>query len=203
MQSTELKMKPFKLRQAPLILLLLLSCILLFESGCATSSTTQTKPLPASIAEGVDLRQYRIATIMPFAMAAGDRVDPLIGADFADEIYERLQNSYSGMFDEVRKGSVLASNGELVITGTVTTYDPGNVSERAFLIGLGAASFNAELTLKDAKSGQVLLRSPINKLWAWGGAMGASKRIENMMFEASAAIAGTIAHARGWQAPPR
>jgi hypothetical protein len=168
----------------------------------ATSLDTQAEPLPTSVAEGTDLKQYRIVTINPFTMEAGDHVDPLIGADFANEIYEQLKNSYPGIFDEVRKGPVLGSNGELVVTGTITKYDPGNISERGLLIGLGAASFDAELTLKDAKSGQVLLTAPIKKLWAWGGAQGVSKRIENMMFEASTAIAGTIAHGKGWQAPP-
>ena len=66
------------------------------------------------------------------------------------------------------------------------------------LIGLGAASFEAELVLKDAATQRNLLTAPLDKLWAWGGMMGAAKDIDRMMAESAAAVANTIARAKGW-----
>ena len=47
-----------------------------------------------------------------------------------------------------------------------------------------------------AASGKVLLNAPFDKLWAWGGVLGASKAIKDMVAETS--VAATVAHAKGW-----
>jgi hypothetical protein len=47
----------------------------------------------------------------------------------------------------------------------------------------------------------VLLNAPFDKLWAWGGIIGASKGMDDMVAETSASVAATVAHAKGWNGP--
>ena len=57
------------------------------------------------------------------------------------------------------------------------------------------------MTVRDASSGNVLLTAPFDKLWAWGGILGASKGMDDMVAETSASVASTVAHAKGWNPP--
>ncbi len=80
-------------------------------------------------------------------------------------------------------GAPLKTGNELIVTGTIRSYEPGSRFGRAMLIGLGAASFNGDLILKDGTTDTILLSAPFDKLWAWGGILGASKGIEDMVSE--------------------
>jgi hypothetical protein len=62
-----------------------------------------------------------------------------------------------------------------------------------------AASFKGDLILKDAADNRVLFSAPFDKLWAWGGYLGASRGIEDMVTESAASVAATVARAKGWQ----
>jgi hypothetical protein len=172
-------------------------------TGCTTAdptkSSTHAEPLKANEGAKIDLTKYQIATVVPFSVAQGKDIDPSVGAKFASDIAVRLQYDFGSLFQEVRQAAPLNQPNELVVCGTITAYKPGDKFARAMLIGLGAASFKGELTLKDAASQQIILDAPFDKLWAWGGWLGATKDIEDMKSEAAASVAGTIARAKGWQ----
>jgi hypothetical protein len=172
-------------------------------SGCTTTdptkSSTHAEPLKANEDAKIDLTKYQIATVVPFSVAQGKDIDPSVGAKFASDIAVRLQYDFGSLFQEVRQAAPLNQTNELVVGGTITAYKPGDKFARAMLIGLGAASFKGELTLKDATGKQIVLDAPFDKLWAWGGWLGATKDIEDMESEAAASVAGTIARSKGWQ----
>jgi hypothetical protein len=182
-----------------------MACIVLLVAGCTTSdpAKSSTKAAPLKVKDGiqVDLKKYQIATVVPFGVAPGKDIDPSIGAKFASDVAARLQYDFGTLFQEVRQGTPQNQTNELVVGGTITAYKQGDRFARAMLIGLGAASFKGELELKDAQNNQPLLAAPFDKLWAWGGWLGASKGIEDMESETAAAVAGTVARAKGWTPP--
>jgi hypothetical protein len=112
----------------------------------------------------------------------------------------RLQSHFGPIFQEVRsQARPLGTNDELIVTGTIRDYRPGDRFARAMLIGMGAAKFKGDLILKDGADNRVLLSAPFDKLWAWGGWLGASKGIEDMVSESEASAAATVAQAKGWR----
>ena len=90
---------------------------------------------------------------------------------------------------------------ECLVRGAITKYKPGSRVARAILIGLGSASLECSVTVTDAASGSVLLTAPFDKLWAWGGLIGARTGMKDKVAETSASGAATLAHAKGWNAP--
>ena len=128
-----------------------------------------------------------------------DHADVSVGAKLAQDICDRLKYDYGDLFAEVRQGLPLGKPDEIIVTGSITKYAPGSRFARFMLIGLGPASLEGELVVKDANNQKLLMKAPFNKLWAWGGAAGASEGIEEMMTEVAASAASTIAHARGWE----
>jgi len=156
--------------------------------------------LKAAEKSGVDLSKYQVVCVQPFATEAGKNIDSTIGNDFGDEIHELLKNGFGPLFRDVRFGAPCGSADELIVTGTIKDYSPGSRLARSMLAGLGAASFDAELVLIDASSQQVLLKAPLSKAWAWGGVMGYSKGIEDMVAQSAIACAATVAQGKGWRA---
>ncbi len=185
---------------------LLLCGLAVLGAGCATDnpamSSTRAEPLTAAVGAGVDLSRYQIATVLPIASTKSN-IDASIGASFANEVAMRLQHDYGPLFGTVRKDAdPLGATNELIVTGTIRDYRPGDPFARAMLIGMGAASFKGDLILKDATDNRVLFDAPCDKLWAWGGALGASKTIDEMVKESEATAAATVARAKGWQPAP-
>lgn len=184
---------------------LIVCALVALETGCSTTTTTsstQAQALKPIAGSAVDLSKYHIATVMPFEPVAGKGIDASVGFKFADDIFYRLQSDYGPIFKEVRKGPPLGTAEEVIVTGTIRDYDPGSKVARMLLIGTGAASFKGDLILRDGVDSRVLLDAPFDKLWAWGGMLGASKDIEDMVAESEAAVARTVAQAKGWKPPP-
>jgi hypothetical protein len=178
---------------------LLAAALAVIGTGCATSSSTQANTLKPTMGAGVDLSKYQIATVLPFQPAADKKIDASIGVKFSDGVATRLQGDFGPLFKEVRKAPALGKEGELIVSGTIRTYRPGSRFGRAILIGVGSASFKGDLILKDGANDRVLFCAPFDKLWAWGGIMGMSKGIEEMVAESEAAVAATVAQAKGWK----
>lgn len=178
---------------------LLVFMIAISVVGCATTSSVRATALKPTTGTNVDLSKYQIATVVPFDTAPEKKIDPSIGVKFSEDIATRLQNDFGPLFQEVRKGASIGKEDELIVTGTIKTYKPGSKFGRAMLIGVGAASFEGDLILKDATDNHVLLIAPFDKLWAWGGALGMSKDIDDMVSESAAAVASTVAQAKGWK----
>jgi len=166
--------------------------------GCATTTSRTAGPLKAEVGKDLDLSKYDIATFEDFAVNQKKDIDPSVGHDFATRIYERVKYDFGDLFTEVRQGECQKEDGEVSISGYIRVYQPGNRFARFMLIGAGAASFQAELHIKDAKTDELLLSAPIHELWAWGGLLGGSKDIEDMVNESAARSANTIARAKGW-----
>jgi hypothetical protein len=182
---------------------LIAALLLIVETGCTTTdpskSSTGAKALKIADGASLDLSSYTIATIMPF-VTTNQTVDPSIGITFADNVAVRLAADYGSLFSQVRKElSPLGTNGELIVTGDIFAYKPGDKFARAMLAGLGAASFKGDLVLKDGATGKVIFTTSFDKLWAWGGWMGVSKDIDDMVKESEASVAVTVARCKGWK----
>ena len=179
------------------VLFLIAAAFLL--AGCTTTQSTKARPLKAVYGADADLRPYHVATVQRFEVLEPSLEHPDPGVMLSDRIAQRLANDFGQLFQQVRTGAPLLQDNELLISGRVTKFKPGSRLGRAFGPGITPASFEAELILKDAQSGQPILIAPIDKLWAWGGGLGAAKGIEDMIEESAAAAANTIARAKGWQ----
>jgi hypothetical protein len=166
-------------------------------TGCATTATPEnTKALKVDAVPGMvlDGRDYRNVTVMPFQIGENvTKAESQFGENFSGDIAARLRADYTGLFEQIRWNKPRGEDGEVIVTGTIHKYIPGSAELRGLLIGLGPSSFEGELILKDATVGRVLLRAPFDKLWAWGGQLGASKSIDNMVADTSVAIAKTVA----------
>ncbi len=174
----------------------------LLAAGCGTPNSRTAKPLTPLSSAGTSLERYQVATVEPFEVRDTRHAGPSEGAKLAENLRDRLKYDFGDLFTEVRQGAPLGQADELVVTGSITKYEPGSRTARFMLIGLGAASLQGELVLKDATSQQVVMQAPFSRTWAWGGSLGASKGIEEMLTEVGASAAATVARACGWQPKP-
>lgn len=168
------------------------------SAACASNQSVRAATLKTTADAPINLTTYRVATITAFDVAPGSKMDRSVSARFASDIAARLQKDFGELFAEVRTETPLGNVDEIVITGVIKTYRPGNRFGRAMMAGIGSAKFEGDLVVKRASDGMVLLTAPFKKLWAWGGIIGASKGIDDMVGEAAAAAANTVARAKGW-----
>lgn len=179
-----------------------LLCATIALSGCTSTSSTKAKSLKNSTTQASGLADCEHITVMPFPMPAKRQKDASIGVTFAQGIEARLENDFGRIFQTVEYGTAARGlDKECLVKGSITKYKPGSRVARAILIGLGAASLEGNVVVSDAASGTALLSAPFDKLWAWGGILGASKGMDDMVTETSASVAATIAHGKGWNAP--
>jgi hypothetical protein len=181
----------------------LMVALSLLGAGCATTSSTQAQALKPTTGGDIDLSRYQTATVLPFEPVEGKKIDRSVGVKFSDDVAIRLAHDYGPLFQEVRKAPAQGKADELIVTGTIRVYRPGSKFGRAMLIGLGSAGFEGDLILKDGADNRVVFAAPFDKLWAWGGILGMSKGIEDLVNETAAAVATTVAQARGWQPPDK
>lgn len=184
--------------QRPL-LLASLAVATLTLGACASTQSTRAKALKTEGAVA-DVAQCEHVTVTPFKVPSGGKADASTGIQFSDDIAARLGSDFGPLFSSVETGNTARGlSNECLVGGEITKYKPGSKVARFILIGLGAASFEGNLSVRDAASGRQLMGAPFDKLWAWGGIAGASKGIEDMMKETAAAAATTVAQAKGWQ----
>lgn len=170
-------------------------------TGCAstgpTNSSMRAAPLHSQNGTLPDLTKFDIATVVPFDATKSGKADAYVGEGFAEGIAQRLKDDFGPLFKQVNSGKPTGATNELIITGEITTYSPGSRMLRGLLIGLGAASFKGNVSLKEGNT--ELVQIPFSKLWAWGGTLGQSRGIEEMEAEVSASIANTVARQKGWK----
>jgi hypothetical protein len=193
------------IRSRKLLLAALAVSVAAALTGCASTSSTQAKALKgATSARSDSLSDCQNITVLPFAAPAGKRVDATAGEDLARDVERRLSNDFGKLFQSVEYADAARNvDHECVVKGEITKWKKGSRVARAILIGLGPASLEGHVTVVDGAGGASLLDAPFDKLWAWGGVIGASKGIEEMTDEAAASIAATLAHAKGWNPPPK
>lgn len=187
----------------PVLRFLVVGWLACGTAGCSTTQSSAAKPMKQASVRNLDLRRFESVTVVPFTSPANKSIDPKVGENFAADIAARLRNDFGPLFREVKLGQPVPQAADLVIRGEVAKYIPGSPAARMILIGLGSAHFEAEVWLADGGSGQELLAAPIDKLWAWGGVLGASKDIERMMAESAASVAATVAQGKGWVPVPK
>ena len=173
-------------------------------TGCASSSSTKAKGLKATTSGVTSLSDCENITVFAFGVPAKGKADASTGINFAHDIENRLVADFGPIFKSVAFGDkARGMEKECLVTGDITKYKPGSRVARAILIGLGAASLEGNVKVVDANSQKELLNAPFSKLWAWGGIVGASKGIDDMVKEASASVAATLAKAKGWTPPAK
>lgn len=175
------------------------SALVALASGCASTQSTRAKSLKTDLAAANSLADCQNITVLPFDVPANGKVDRSRAVNFARDVENRLSNDFGSLFDSVEYAE--AARGvekECVVKGRVDKYRAGSRIARAILIGMGSASFEGAVEVQDAASGKSLLNAPFDKLWAWGGIVGASKGIDEMVNEAAASVAATLARAKGW-----
>jgi hypothetical protein len=85
---------------------------------------------------------------------------------------------------------------ELVLTGTVLDYEPGNPGLRMMLIGLGPAHFKIEVCLKDGATGEILDKSIVSSLFVVGGMIGGSVQEPTFVNDLGRAISNGVCNAK-------
>jgi hypothetical protein len=178
-----------------------IAVVALLASGCSSGRSQRAGPVPSATGAGVDLRAYSIATVTPFQIAPRQRIDSYVAEQFAGDIAARIRNDFGPLFAEVRRGAGLGKQGEVVISGTITSYRRGSAGARSLLGPLAlpfASAFEADLTLTDAATQKILVSAPLHKFCGWPASAVSNKGIEWMMTECAAAVANTIARAKGW-----
>jgi len=175
--------------------------LLFLAVGCTTTKSTQAKPLKTVYVANTNLSRYQVATIEPFEVTTSQAANDQVGMKMATDIANRLTYDFGPLFQMVRVGPRLGRSDELLVTGRITDYRPGSRAERLLGPGIGRAELKGDVLLNDGLTGQPLVIAPIDKLWAWGDIIGASKGINNMEEETAAAAANLIARTKGWQPP--
>jgi hypothetical protein len=168
-------------------------------TGCATQQSKSAKPLKATTGGPLDLRRFDTITVQTFTNLSHNSEGMAAGEQLANDVEERLRLDFPSVFATTQVNKPLGQTNEVILTGTITTYRPGDPMARAMLIGMGSAGLEGNIIFRDGATGQELMTAKFDKLWAWGGALGASKGISDMMSETAASIAITAAHAKGWK----
>lgn len=183
-----------------------LACLL--ATGCTTTKSVQAKPLTDTdglVTPGNALADCDNLTVLAFGVPAGSKATPEMMSAYADDLAKRLGSDFGPLFQSVAAGTgPRGLQRECLLSGQITKYKPGSRIARgmyASLLGLGVASLEGSITVTDT-AGKQLLSSPFDKLWAWAGVMGIAKGMDDMQKEVAAAIASTVAQAKGWKPPP-
>ncbi len=182
---------------------LLASTLAVMETGCVSSTSTKSHAPKPEVGACVDLSKYQTATVLPFPPDTNTNIDVSIGVKFAEEVAHRLQYDFGPIFKEVRKGPPLGKEDELIVTGTIHEYNARYPFVRAITACMDAAHFEGDLILKDGADNRILFSAPFRKLRAGGGILGAIEGIEERFVESEAAVALTIAKAKGWKPPTK
>lgn len=184
--------------------LLLFSGCLLFlvvftVTGCGTTDSTKASYFTTEDGGAPDFRKYEHLTIVPLRHEGDKITDAKAGRRIAAGIAIRVKEDFPLLFKSVSVKSTSQNlERELIVTGAVTEYDPGSRNARAFLALVAPASYKASIEFKDAGNNRNIFAQDLDKWWGWGGLMGASLGIEDMVAETNSIIARTIAEGKGW-----
>lgn len=168
-------------------LLLMLSLLPMFFTGCGTISGLQ------SSSGGSPSRfKYDKVAVLDFENSVSGRSgsgNPM-GCLFADKIADELERR--NMFSKVVRGPV--DGDALVISGRITRCDDGNSSLR-FWIGMGAGSsyFDADVNFKNSSGTELGTMKVDKNSWVLGGGIAAGQTVQTFMSDAAKKIADELA----------
>lgn len=171
-------------RRRILAIEVILLAISILTSSTASHAEKNKRDKKAEKLPHVDLSAYSVLVIEDFSMtdpkaanrkktehveAAPTRIPDEIRRSLGDEVFTRVE-----------RGSADATDGALILQAEITQYKPGSKSSRMMMAGTGSAHLDLLVRLIDAHSGDRLMTFPMDRTWAWGGAMGGSKDIVDM-----------------------
>lgn len=160
---------------------------------CATVACASSKG-------GVDFRQ---AHATGFNAAEFDYLD--VNVDAAPQVYmtDYKKRSIAHKIEqELRAQGLIIRDREcgrgaqlerLDIDVLMTRYDKGSSVARFILAGLGQIHIDADVTLRDHDSGEVLATYEVTKTFAWGGLYGAVTEIDDVEVGFAKAVASGVA----------
>jgi hypothetical protein len=106
-----------------------------------------------------------------------------------------------GLFEEVRQSPMEPVSGAVALKVELTQYKPGSAFGRAMLAGVGSAHLDFKATLIDAATGERLTSFSGEKTWAWGGAYGMSRGIEELEQNLAVELALYLKRCKGADTP--
>ena len=106
------------------------------------------------------------------------------------QIKAKLKERNPTCFKDISKNTDAPST--LVLKIKFTKYEKGNAFARAMLAGLGQMHIDAEITIEDKKTMQVLAKHEVKKTFAWGGMYGGITRLEDIEPAFAEAVASII-----------
>lgn len=170
-----------------LMLLALAVVALLGCTGCAV--------WPSYNPQKVDLAKYDHLVVAPF------QADPKAGQFTSDrnstlcaKIVEHAKKK-PGEFKDITTTPTGQPN-ELILTGMVLDYDPGDPYMRMMLIGLGPAHFKINVRLEDGATHEVLSESQVSSLFVFGGMIGGAVQEPVFVNDLGRAIGEGVIRAR-------
>jgi len=150
----------------------------------------------------VDLAEYSSLYVEDFLMkdpkAAERKKDHLVdtvGRRLAVQIVDVLGE---GVFTEVHLAAVdEPARGGLVLRGEITQYKPGSDAARMMIAGAGSAHLDFTAHLINGSSGEEVVSFSGERTWAWGGAAGASRGIQDLEQNVAYEIALYLKRSKG------
>lgn len=158
---------------------------LLTLQACATASLNVTQ------APTMAPSKFERVAVPAFANKVGDSLPPGATEEIAGAVIAKLQRDYPNGFSEVT-ATPTNSPGELLVRGSILSYDPGSKAARFMLIGLGAGDLKLDVEFVEAESGVVLEQFSTDGAIVAGGLIGASMGMEDMVDSAAQKIAERI-----------
>ena len=89
-----------------------------------------------------------------------------------------------------------------MLKAQITQYKPGSETARLMIAGAGSSQLEMDAQLVDAESGREIARFSVDRTWAWGGTLGASRGIEEMERNLAYELALYLRRAKTGEPPP-
>jgi hypothetical protein len=144
-------------------------------SGCASSGGSHsllTAPLNKSDAAHYSELAITVKPSHEVKITSAD--SERLKQKIAEEVKADADNRFTSINEENPGTNTLEAEVE------IKRYDEGNAFARAMLAGLGQIHVDADVTLSDFNSKQVLAKYEVTKTFAWGGLVGASTNIQDV-----------------------
>jgi hypothetical protein len=141
-----------------------LGALLVLTQACATASVKVAQPAPMALPRYERVAIPAFTERVPMGLPAT--------ADIAGAVITTLQEEHPNAFLSVTP-KTSEQPGELLVRGTVVSYDPGSRAARAMLIGLGAGDLVLDVELVDAEKNLTIEQFSTSGAIIAGGLVGA------------------------------
>jgi len=158
--------------------------------GC---STERIKPMNLDGTAWPGISAYSVVTVMPFQAGPKVQVDPQVGVQMANGIARRLQSDFGRVFEQVRTGTPLGQDNELVVLGEITEYRAGHGPDGS------SARLDGQIGLQDAADTLDIANAPFDTLRGMAGMPIQGQSITGLVSDTEAAVAFAVARAKGWK----